>query len=285
MTTLTPPPAGSAIPPVPDAPQNRPARRAGRGIAIATVALGAAVLTGTVVTGVVQAASASALGAETLTAAVDGIRELDVDASASNLTVVFADVSEATLEVDRGRTGWRMERDGDELQVRSPDTGWFGIGFVTGGNGRAVLTLPESLQGSDASLSLSSGSLTASGSFAELEAHVSAGDLTLEGDARDLSVEVGAGSADIRLADVSTADLDLSAGDLSAELTGDVPRTVEIEVGAGSMDLVLPRGDYDVRSDVSAGDLDNQLERLTTGVRGTIDARISAGDVTLRTGR
>ena len=283
MTTLTPPPTDTATPP-PAAPTPPPRRTAPRVIAIATVALGGALLVGAVTSGVARTVSASATVSETQSVAVDGVTELDVDAAASSLTILFADVDEATLEIDEGRAGWRIERDGDELQVESPDSGWFGFGFWGGGNGRATLTLPESLEGADASLSLSAGSLRASGSFAELEVDVSAGDLTLEGDARDLSVEVGAGSADLRVANISTAELNLSAGDITAELTGDVPREIGIDVGAGSLDLILPRGDYDVRSDVDAGDLDNRLERRSGGATGVIDVRISAGDVTLTPG-
>jgi hypothetical protein len=261
-------------------------RRTPRIIAIATVALGGALLVGAVTTGVARTVSASAAVSDTQSVAVDGVTSLDVDASASDLTILFADVDEATLEIHQGRAGWRIERDGDELQVESPDSGWFGFGFGFWGDddGRATLTLPESLEGTDASLALSAGSLRASGSFADLELDISAGDLTVEGDARTLSVEVGAGSADLRVADVQTADLDLSAGDITAELTGDVPREVGIDVGAGSLDLILPRGDYDVRSEVSAGDLDNRLERRSGGATGIIDVRISAGDVTLVAG-
>jgi hypothetical protein len=285
MTTLTPPPTDAAAP-LPGAPTPPPTRSTARVIAIATVALGSALLVGAVTTGIVRtvAASAADTGSESSSVAVEGVTMLDVDANASDLTIVFADVDEALLEVDRGRTGWQLERDGDELQVTSPDSGWFGISFFTDDYSRATLTLPESMEGTDASLSLSAGSLRASGSFADLRVDVSAGDATVEGDARAVSVEVGAGSADLRLEDVATAALNLSAGEIAAELSGDVPREVGIDVGAGSLDLVLPRGDYDVRSDISAGDLDNRLERRSAGATGLVDVRISAGDVTLISG-
>uniref|UniRef100_UPI00135AD078 hypothetical protein n=1 Tax=Microbacterium sp. 18062 TaxID=2681410 RepID=UPI00135AD078 len=263
-------------------PASPPPRTPARVIAILTIVLGAALLLGAAFTGVVRTVSASAAGSESLSIDVDGVTRLDVDASAADLTIAFADVDEATLEIGEGRSGWRFERDGDTLRVATPNSGPFGFWF--GGNGRASLLLPTDLEGADASLSLSAGSLRVGGSFADLSVDVSAGDLAVSGDARTLSADVSAGSADLRLADVAEAAFDLSAGGITAELSGRAPRDVRIDVSAGSLELVLPPGAYDVHSDVSAGDLDNRLERGDGG-SGVVDVQLSAGDVTLLSGR
>jgi hypothetical protein len=282
MTTLTPPPVDSApVSPAPPSPR-RPRRTASRVVAILVIALGGVLLVGALTTGALTTVFASAAGSETRTLDVTGVTDLEVDASATDLRVVFADVDVATLAVVDGRTGWRLDRDGDELRVESPRSGPFSFWF--GGNGSATLTLPRSLEGSDASLSLSAGSLSADGSFAELDVQVSSGDLTVTGDARSLSAGVSAGSADLRLDGVSDAEFDLSAGGMTAELTGRTPREVQIDVSAGSLELLLPPGTYDVRSDVSAGGLDNRLEAGRGGGSGTVDVQVSAGDVTLLPG-
>jgi len=281
MTTLTPPPETPAVAEVPAA---RPPRNgSARVIAILTIALGAALILGAVTAGIVRTVAASATTSETRTLAVDGVSDLDIVASAVDLTVVFADVDEATLDIVEGRGGWRFEREDDELRVESPRGPWFG-GFWFGGNGRATLTLPTELDGSDAAMRLSAGSLTADGSFGDLDLEVSAGDLSVTGEARSLSTDLNAGSADLRLDGVTEADFSLSAGRVDARLAGTVPRSVQIDVSAGSLSLGLPSGDYDVRSDVSAGNLDNRLER-GSGARGTIDVTLSAGEVRLGSAR
>jgi hypothetical protein len=278
MTTLTPPTL-----PAPSGSAPRPPRRTGAVVVAGlTIALGGVLFLGAATSGALRTVTSSASASETLTLDVAGVTDLDIDASATDLRVVFADVDVASLTVDGGRTGWRFERDGDELQVESPPRGPFVLWF--GGNGRTVLTLPEELSGTDASLSLSAGSLTANGSFAELEVDVSSGDLRVSGDARSVTAEVSAGSADLRLADVSDAEFDLSAGGMTAELTGRAPRQVGIDVSAGSLELLLPAGDYDVRSDVSAGSLDNRLESAAGGGSGTVEVHVSAGEVTLLPG-
>jgi hypothetical protein len=54
-----------------------------------------------------------------------------------------------------------------------------------------------------------------------------------------------------------------------------------VDVSAGSFDLALPDGDYDVTSDVSAGRLDNRLS-TSASASNRVAVQLSAGAVTLR---
>ncbi|MEV7693705.1 hypothetical protein AB0N73_10295 [Microbacterium sp. NPDC089189] len=284
MTTLTPPTPPTADAPRSPEPGGKPPRHpAAIPVTVILSVLGAALIVGTVVAGVATTvASSSASVTETLSAPTDGVTEIDVEVAAVNLDVVFADVDEARLDLVDTPGGWRLERDGDELQVSSPSGSWFSFGWSPfNGDGRATLTLPRSLEGVDASFTVGAGELVADGRFGELDVDVSAGGLTVSGDARSLSATVGAGSADLRLAGVSEAEFEVAAGDMDAHLTGRAPREVSIEVSAGSLDLTLPDGAYDVRSDVSAGEVDNRLPS-GSGTRIPVEVRVSAGDVTLR---
>lgn len=215
---------------------------------------------------------------------VDGVESLDLNASASTVRVEFADVSEAELSVDGGGA-WRIDRNDDELVVRSPDT-WFGwwFGRWFGDDSTVVLTLPNHLQGIDASFVLSAGGLDVSGTFDDLSVELAAGDLNVDGTATTLDADVSAGSADLLLDGVDEADLSMSAGTLNVELTGTAPSSVTVDVNAGTTEITLPDGGYRVTQNVSAGTLDNRLE-YSSSSRNSVDVSLSAGTVTLRPGR
>jgi hypothetical protein len=280
-TTLTPPAATPA--PASD-PTPRPPRSSARIVAIVAIVLGAVLIAGTLVFGVLRAVASSATGpAETYTADASGATGIDADLSAASFTVVFTDTDEATLEVSGGswsNTGWTLERDGDQLMVRSPHRffGWW-----IGGDERAVLELPAALAGSEfaGDFSVSAGSFRAEGDFGRLALDLAAGDLTVTGSAQELRTDVSAGSAVVELEGVRGADLSVSAGDADVLLTGTAPDRIGIDVSAGSLDLTVPDAAYRVSSDVSAGDLDNRLD-TASGADREVTVSVSAGDVTLR---
>ncbi len=83
---------------------------------------------------------------------------------------------------------------------------------------------------------------------------------------------------------MTEAGFSVSAGTIDARLTGTAPRTVTVDVSAGGLDLELPDGAYDVRSDVSAGEFDNGLQ-TQAGARNTVDVTVSAGTVTIDSAR
>lgn len=285
MSTITP------LPPVPPAPPNAPAsaggtppptRNASRVIAILTIALGAAVILGAVGSAIWSTVAAASVRTETRTVDVAGVESLRVAVDAASLRIEFADVPEATLDVTSGLGvgRWTFERTGDELTVETPRR--FGPGWIFGGEVRATLTLPQELEGAelDAALELSAGELTVDGGFDDLGVDVGAGTFAVDGSARTLTAELSAGGADIELSDVTEADLSVSAGAIEARLTGTAPRSVTVDVSAGSLDLRLPDAVYDVRSDVSAGDFENGLQ-TERGARNVVDVTVSAGSVTI----
>jgi hypothetical protein len=158
-----------------------------------------------------------------------------------------------------------------------------GAGWIFGGSGRATLTLPQALERTalDAQLSLAAGDLEATGNFGVLDIEMGAGDASVTGTARELSADVSAGRAVLELEGVRDAELTLSAGQLDARLTGDAPDQVQIDVSAGSLDLILPEGTYDVASNVSAGSVDNRLD-TSSGAGPRVVVEVSAGHVVLR---
>jgi hypothetical protein len=278
MSTTTP------LPPAPPAATPPPSetRGASRVVAILTIALGCTVVLGAIVSATFSTVAAASVRTETQTVDAAGVTELDVAVDAASLRIEFADVSEATLEVTSGIGvgAWTFRRDGDALDVATPQR--FGPGWIFGGEMRATLTLPRELEGEalDASLDLSAGELTVDGAFGDLDIEVGAGTLTVDGSARTVSTDLSAGGADIELADVAEAEFSVSAGAVDARLTGSTPREVVVDVSAGSLDLRLPDASYDVRSDVSAGDFENGL-RTESGARNVVDVTVSAGTVTI----
>ncbi|WP_194421077.1 DUF4097 family beta strand repeat-containing protein [Microbacterium abyssi] len=301
---LTPPPAASAASVsgggassggsggAPREPQGSGARAA----AIAIAVFGGVVLLGAGGTAAFAAvhdvrAAAHSGDADTQSLDVDGIEGITLDADASNVTARFGDVDEATLEVTGARSGnWTLERDGDELIVGSPDrgfgwwfgNGWFGDGWF-GDEQTVVLTLPQNLERAelDADFSLSAGSLDVEGGYGEVDIEVGAGGFSMDGSATSLDADVSAGRADLSLSGVDEADFTVSAGKIVAELTGSAPRSVLIDVSAGSLELTVPDEEYNLTQDVSAGSLDNGLN-TSNDSRFEIDASVSAGSVDLR---
>ena len=281
-TTLTPPPV------VPDSPVEppRPSSGGSRAVAIVVIVLGGIVLLGAGISAAVGTIASAAVHTSTRTADGAGVEELDVDAAAGTLRVEFSDVREAELEVTSswGAGDWRLERDGDTLQVSSPDRDWFGWrGWFGDGGADAVLRLPASLEGLDADISLAAGEFVTDGEFGELDLSLAAGSFDVTGSAESLSADVSAGRGTLELDGVREADLTVSAGSLDATLTGTAPDAIELDVSAGSLRLTVPEGEYDVRSEVSAGQFDNSIGS-TPGASRTIDVQVSAGQAVLKSG-
>ncbi len=285
MTTIAPPPV-PAGPPAPTEP-NPPQRTSGasRVFAVIAIVVGAMIVVGTVLGAVFSTVAASSVRSESRSltgAAVRGVDAIVVDVTAGTVQVVFADTREIELSVvsARGLDGWTFAQDGGTLQVASPRS--FGP-FWFGGAGRAVLTLPESLQDDTlvGDFRIAAGELDVVGDFAELDLFVGAGSVSVSGTVERVSAELNAGGATLDLVDVRDADLQVNAGALVARLTGDQPRDVAVVTNAGSLRLTVPTGDYTIRSDVSAGEFDNRIGS-SPGAISTIDVTLSAGEVVLR---
>ncbi len=266
-------------------PQNVRENGAARPIGIALAVIGGVALAGSGATAALGAVGELSQVSTATSLSADGIRSLDLEVDASDVTVVFADVVRAELSVEGDRRGeWSLSRDGDELVVHSPDHGfgwWFGGWWA--GEERVTLTLPQSLAGIDAEFELNAGSLDVAGDFGELDVVVGAGALYLEGAADQVDAEINAGRAEITLADVRSADLTISAGRLTAELTGRAPDEIVFDVSAGSMTLTVPDDVYDVTDQVDAGSFSNDVQTSSEASR-TIRATVSAGSATLLPG-
>lgn len=279
-----PPPPSAGVPPQPPlpaygapTPPSRPGRAAPRVVALLTVVVGVVVLIGAVWSSSLPTFAAGLTRSEDRSVAVAGVETLRVDAAATRLTIGFADVREATLEVERSAGSWTLERDGSTLRVESPRRPF--LGWLAGGNnGTATLTLPRSLEGVDARVSVGAGSVTVGGDFGAVEVDLGAGEATVTGTARELAADVGAGRAIVDLDGVSTAVLGVSAGQMIARLEGTAPSDVRVRVSAGSLELTLPDEVYHVVSDVAAGGFDNRLRTSADSPR-RVDVNVAAGNV------
>lgn len=288
-TTLTPPPAGTDTPPPAG---GTPARGASRVIAILVIAFGVLVILGAAGSAVFATISAASVQTTTRSTPVTGVSGIDVDVAAGSLRIEFADVSEAELEVTGtwGADRWTLSAEGDSLVVSSPQ-GWFSDGWGFGGwpfgdngVGNAILRLPQSLEGSDADLTLAAGELVvADGSFGDFELDMGAGSARVEASVTDITADVSAGTAELSIRGAREASFTVSAGSLEAELSGRQPQSLELEVSAGSLDVTVPEGEYDVSSEVSAGEFDNRIGS-TPGADSTVSVQVSAGKATLQVG-
>ncbi|WP_314424033.1 hypothetical protein [uncultured Microbacterium sp.] len=299
-TPLTPPPASAPAEPTAAEPQPATASQpsdqgrtssGAKAIVIVTAIVGGIALLGSGATAAVAATgglvSSSDATGSLQTEDVSGIQGIDLDVDAGNMRIEFGDVDEAELSVTNRRgPGWTLEREGDDLVVRSPEFrfGWW-FGSWMGDEESAVLTLPQELEDAalDAELTLDAGSLDVIGDFGALDITVNAGALDIEGAASSLGIDMSAGRADAVLADVDEADLSVAAGDLNVELTGRAPTQTTIDVSAGSLDLTVPDESYSIVQDVSAGSLDARVDQ-SAGARHTIDVSLSAGSATIRPG-
>lgn len=296
-TPLTPPPATGAEAQTPSAPESPRVADSGRSpgttaIMIVTAVVGGMALLGSGATAAFAATGtlreSSIAGSDTVqTVDASEVEGLDLDVDAGNMRIEFGDVDEAELAMTDSRgPDWTLEREGDDLVVRSPEFRfgwWFGSWF--GDDQSAVLTLPENLREAalDADLTLDAGSLDVVGDFGTLDITVNAGALDVEGSAASLSIDMSAGRADAVLDGVDEADLSVSAGDLNVELTGRAPSQTTIGVSAGSVDLTVPDQSYSITQDVSAGSLDAKVDQSSSSRR-MIDVSLSAGSVTIRPG-
>ena len=136
----------------------------------------------------------------------------------------------------------------------------------------------QSLEGTDADLGLAAGDLEVDGEFGELDLRAGRRVApTSSGSADAVTADVSAGRADLDLADVvARRSCHGQRGFAQRRLSAAAARRDrDVDVSAGSMDLTVPEGDYDVTSDVSAGDFDNRV-----GSAGSIEhdrVQVSAG--------
>lgn len=270
----------SPMPPAPGAPKS-----SGNALNIILAVLGGLVVLTLLIGSARSAFAALNRDQSTHSASVQGVTGLEISAGAGNFDLRFADVSEATLDVDSTKSqDWKLMREGSNLVVDSPN-GWGNWCFF-GCDSRpsvVVLSLPEFLNDGqlDVQLSLAAGEFITEGDFKTLDMDMSAGRLVALGAADSVDLRLGAGQATVELADVHTARFDISAGRLDGVFSGSAPASVQGEVSAGMLDLTLPEAGYDVRSTVSAGNLDNRLATASDSAH-QVTMDVSAGNVVLR---
>lgn len=283
----------------PPTPEIRRAQPGMRGIAIATAIVGGVVLVGlgasaafAMVASSQRADAQAVAGGPFVAVDAAGVTSLDLAVGVAEVELEFGDVREATLRTKGGQADrWSLTRDGDELVVRAPKahSGFcvFGICPTTRGEHvTATLTLPQELagRGFDADIQIGVGSLRAAGAFGELDVRVDAGDAVVTGKAEHVGLEIGLGTFEGEIEGVKTVEAEVSLGDLALVLRGDPPTDVTLEVSAGSIDIAVPAGLYDVTHGRTAGSIDNML-RTVPGAPNRISAKVDLGDISLRESR
>lgn len=213
----------------------------------------------------------------------EGITRLALDSAVGNVDVSCGPGNDFVLTQEEVRHQWEMKRDGDTVQVGHRGMAWgFGLDLFFGGKEIVTLTIPNALCQSnlEVNVKVSAGQLAMDGKFAALGVEVSAGTATLSGQSPTVTVGVSAGELNLNLDGAKTVNAEISAGTVHGVFT-QVPETVKISVSAGDVSLNLPSGNYNVNSDISAGEFNNQLSHDPQGVVGHVDVDISAGSLTL----
>lgn len=261
--------------------------RRGAWVAALVVVVGAVVVLGMIVQSVVTTAGSSSGDEQaSFTAGVDGVTELDLEIAASSLTVSFADVQEATLDVTaRGwnaSADWVLEVEDGVLRVADERDGTFQFWPSFGSRQvEATLVLPDQLEGQvDAVVDLSAGDVDLTGDVGELDLEVSAGSLTFTGASESLAAQISAGSATVVTEDPRTIDVDVSAGRFTGTVTGEAPTSTTIDVSAGTVQLLLPEAAYALSGEVSAGDRTIDV-RTDPSSPHLLQVDVSAGDATV----
>lgn len=216
-----------------------------------------------------------------------GVKALDIYAASGTFNLEFAPVPEANFEVSTSNgKDWSVERKGETLEVRAPED-WMDFCFLgcAKDNNIVTLTLPQEMNdGSmDAKLKLGAGKVKAEGNFNVLDLDISAGELVMNGAAKDLDATLGAGHAYLELKDVEQADLGVSAGRLSAYLSGAAPQRIDAKVSAGTIQLTVPDVSYAVTAESSSGSVDNELQ-TSNDSQHRINVKTSAGSAVLYPG-
>lgn len=226
-----------------------------------------------------------------------GVTSIEIDAPASDFTIEFDDVEEASLRLNNGPqeelgslNGWTLERTDNDLVVerqtsRAPgDLCLFGCSARAGGEQSVTLTLPRGL-GEDGAANLdvqvTAGQFTAAGSFNEVDLEVNAGALNMTGDARTLELEVNVGNATLELANVDEADVSVTTGDAKVSLTGTAPALVDLSAEVGGLTVQLPTGAYRVDEKAEFGSIDNRLD-VDKASKNVVNVRAEAAEITLK---
>lgn len=275
MTTTTPVPT----PPPPATPPP-----GSRSLRIALLAVGSALVAALLVLGVLQFAQAASGEDESGRYVVQGdYTALDVDVSAADVRVRYADVDRARLELASSGTSLHLEREvrGGTLSVRLHERGWWHFGFLGQDAARLEVVLPEALAPVALDVRSSAGDSRIDGAFAATSVESSAGSIRLSGSTGPLRLDSSAGDITATALRVAgPVETDSSAGTTRLSFAS-LPSSIDAEGSAGDIDVRLPDGDYDVRASTSFGDLDQQV-RSTPGAERRYTFETSAGDIRLR---
>ncbi|UOQ57048.1 hypothetical protein MUN78_15515 [Leucobacter allii] len=217
------------------------------------------------------------------------VAELELDISAAEFTIAFAETDEAELRVAGPRAGsWNWETEEGTLSVEAPDTGFAAACLIDCASNdhldRVTLTLPQRLAESgklSVEADVAAGTLRGAGDFDRLGLEITGGEVEMSGSARALELDVQAGESRLELADVATAEIDLSAGEARTRLTGTAPDAVRLDASMGSAELQLPEAEYrvDVRGEL--GEVDNRLASADDSAHEVV-VRARAAEVLLR---
>lgn len=198
-------------------------------------------------------------GTFTVTQAFEAIQ---VRASAADVTVEYADVTEPEIRFDQGDTRLHLDYNVSagqlEIRVDRPGWRWWGFDFGDWGWSEAAtleLSLPERMEASGVSLTVktTAGDLAVVGEYGDVDLESTAGDVRMAGVANDLEVRTTAG--DVRLNGVEANGSFLAestAGDSTFDFDS-LPDSMKVQSTAGNVSVALPGGSYRIEVDTTAG--------------------------------
>lgn len=219
----------------------------------------------------------------------DKISVLQLDTSAGNVTVEVSD--DPVTKIHEKRSFWLIKRgsgyevDGETLRLNG-DCGWncesdFVVTVprgtkVTGetGSGDTVL---RGVAGVDAKSK--SGDVKISDVAGPVTLDATSGTIELDGIKGALDVEVNSGSVTGRHLTGGAVKASTTSGDIDLEL--DEANSVTAKGTSGDIEITVPTGNYQVDTDVTSGEVDNEIGS-TTGATHRLDARTTSGDITIK---
>jgi hypothetical protein len=218
------------------------------------------------------------------------VTDIEIDGDSGNVAVKTAAIGETHI-----KRIYRASTDPDKLPYRLDGT----VLHVTTGCGIAcrVSYEIEAPTGVAVHGEFSSGGAALT-DVGKVDLKVSSGDITIKGATGP--VKVTATSGDIRINDAKAGvTMQVTSGDIEAiDITGPVvakvnsgeahvtlrtPGSVTAQVDSGDLGLVVPQGDYQVRSKVGSGDLNNGGVANVPGAKNILDLRIGSGDLSVAT--
>lgn len=148
---------------------------------------------------------------------------------------------------------------------------------VRGSNGSGDLDLAQ-VAGID--VWVGSGSITVTGSSADVSVQTGTGDITVDSVRGALTAKAGSGS--VRASEVRQGPTEVQVGSGDATVALASPGDVRVRTSSGDLEVAVPNAAYQVRTSTGAGDEDIDVDHDPTGEY-VLEVTSGSGDITVAT--